>query len=52
MSVFVDMFDILQCPIAKADDRMWSDSELVLLEIGALFYRLPDGRFSGIDQDI
>ncbi|WMW81995.1 transporter substrate-binding domain-containing protein [Undibacterium cyanobacteriorum] len=23
-----------------------------LLEIGALFYRLPDGRFSGIDQDI
>lgn len=23
-----------------------------LLEIGALFYRLPDGRYSGIDQDI
>lgn len=23
-----------------------------LIEIGALFYRLPDGRFSGIDQDI
>lgn len=46
------LISVCNVSIAKKADDECGQIRVGLLEIGALFYRLPDGRFSGIDQDI
>lgn len=40
--------------VAKANESDYECGQIqvALLEVGTLFYKLPDGRFSGIDKDI
>ncbi|MBC3880521.1 transporter substrate-binding domain-containing protein [Undibacterium sp. LX40W] len=37
---------------ANESDYECGQIQVALLEVGTLFYKLPDGRFSGIDKDI
>jgi polar amino acid transport system substrate-binding protein len=37
---------------AHENDHECGQIQVALLEVGTLFYKLPDGRFSGIDKDI